>query len=58
MTNQPDNESISEEELMKLVTEMLNEVFGEKEEDDPNWTVDKETRDANFPEEAENDRKE
>lgn len=53
MTNQPDNEKPSEEELMKLVTEMLNEVFGEKEEDDPNWTVDKETRDAEFPEEAE-----
>ena len=52
MTNQPDNKSISEEELMKLVTEMLNEVFGTEEEDDPNWTVDKETRDADFPEEA------
>jgi hypothetical protein len=58
MTNQPDNKSMSEEELMKLVTEMLNEVFGTEEEGDPDWTVDKETRDAVFPEEAENDRKE
>lgn len=52
MTNQPDNEETSKEDLMKMITEMLNEVFAEKEEDDPNWTVDKETRDADFPEEA------
>ena len=54
MTNQPDNEKPSEEDLMKMVEEVLKAVFDDKkEEDDPNWTVDKETRDSDFPEEAE-----
>lgn len=53
MTNQPDNEKPSEEDLMKMIEEVMKAVFGEKEEDDPNWTVDKETRDSDFPEEAE-----
>ena len=50
--------SPTDEELEKLVKDMIDEIFGgditdSETPDDPNWTVDKETRDATFPEEAE-----
>ena len=41
-----------------MVRKMLDEIFGgdisdSETPDDPNWTVDKETRDETFPEEVE-----